>query len=130
MKKITISLMIIGVIVIGLFGYFYLNQDENNNVTNSNKTNNLSSFNKNTTVSEVINNESFKGYGNLIFPVDRTFDSNTRLDDIDDIYIWYNYINDDKTVEIVNYMKEETDSGNQIFYHIYSEEEIEFYFPN
>lgn len=125
MKKITISLMIIGVIVIGLFRYFYLNQDENNNVTNSNKTNNLSSFNKNTTVSEVINNESFKGYGNLIFPVDRTFDSNTRLDDIDDIYIWYNYINDDKTVEIVNYMKEETDSGNQIFYHIYSEEEMD-----
>ena len=113
--------IVILVIVIGLFEYFYMNGDSN---STSGEVNNISSFTKSSTVSEVMNNKSFEGFGNLIFPVDRDFDGNTRLDDIDDIYVWYNYINDDKTVEIVNYMKDEVDAGNQIFYHIYSEDEM------
>ncbi len=119
MKKITINIVIIGVMIVGLFGYF--NRSEENN----HETNQLSHFTKNTKVYDVIYHESFTGFGNLIFPVDRTIDKNTTLDNIDDIYIWYNYINDDKTVEIVNYMKEQVDSGNKIFYPIYSEEEMD-----
>ena len=114
--------IVILVIAIGLFGYFYMNRDSD---STSGEVNNILSFTKSSTVSEVMNNKSFEGFGNLIFPVDRDFDGNTRLDDIDDIYVWYNYINDDKTVEIVNYMKDEVDAGNQIFYHIYSEDEME-----
>ena len=114
--------IVILVIAIGLFGYFYMNRDSD---STSGEVNNILSFTKSSTVSEVMNNKSFEGFGNLIFPVDRDFDGNTRLDDIDDIYVWYNYINDDKTVEIVNYMKDEVDVGNQIFYHIYSEDEME-----
>lgn len=113
--------IVILVIAIGLFGYFYMNRDSD---FTSGEVNNILSFTKSSTVSEVMNNKSFEGFGNLIFPVDRDFDGNTRLDDIDDIYVWYNYINDDKTVEIVNYMKDEVDAGNQIFYHIYSEDEM------
>ena len=113
--------IVILVIAIGLFGYFYMNRD---NDYTSGEVNSILSFTKSSTVSEVMNNNSFEGFGNLIFPVDRDFDGNTRLDDIDDIYVWYNYINDDKTVEIVNYMKDEVDAGNQIFYHIYSEDEM------
>ena len=85
--------------------------------------NDLKSFTKDTLVYDVINNNSFKGFGDLIFPVDRTIDKNMTLEEVGDIYIWYNYINPDKTVEIVNYMKEQVDSGNQIFYDIYTEEE-------
>ena len=113
--------IVILVIAIGLFGYFYMNGDSD---STSGEVNNILSFTKSSTVSEVMNNKSFEEFGNLIFPVDRDFDGNTRLDDIDDIYVWYNYINDDKTVEIVNYMKDEVDAGNQIFYHIYSEDEM------
>lgn len=113
--------IVILVIAIGLFGYFYMNRDSD---STSGEVNNILSFTKSSTVSEVMNNKSFEEFGNLIFPVDRDFDGNTRLDDIDDIYVWYNYINDDKTVEIVNYMKDEVDAGNQIFYHIYSEDEM------
>ena len=47
------------------------------------------------------------------------------LDNLEDIYIWYSYMNTDKTVEIVNYLKEQADSGKQIFYPIYTEEEME-----
>lgn len=85
--------------------------------------NNLKYFTKDTKVIDVINNNSFKGFGNLIFPVDRNIPSNMTLESVGDIYIWYNYIDSDKTVEIVNYMKQEVDSGNKIFYDIYTEEE-------
>ena len=47
-----------------------------------------------------------------------------ELEDVGDIYIWYNYINPDKTVEIVNFLKEEADKGEQVFYNIYTEEEM------
>ena len=85
--------------------------------------NDLKSFTRDTLVYDVINNNSFKGFGDLIFPVDRTIDKSMTLEDVGDIYLWYNYINPDKTVEIVNYMKEQVDSGNQIFYDIYTDEE-------
>lgn len=85
--------------------------------------NNLEYFTKYTKVTDVINNSSFNGFGNLIFPVDRNIPSNMTLEEVGDIYIWYNYIDPDKTVEIVNYMKGQVDSGNKIFYDIYTEEE-------
>ena len=67
----------------------------------------MSHFTKDTKVVDVINNKSFQNFGNLIFPVDRTIDKNMTLEICDDLYIWYNYMNADKTVEIVNYMKEQ-----------------------
>ena len=118
-KKLIILLIIVVIGVIIIFTYFNYRENESNEV------NNINHFNKSTTVGEVMKNISFEGFGNLIFPVDRDFDENTRLDNIDDIYVWYNYINADKTVEIVNYMKDEADSGKQIFYPIYSEEEMQ-----
>ena len=101
----------------GLFRYFNKN-------TTSNGVNHIKTFTKSSTISDVMNNASFVGFGNLIFPVDRPMDGDTRLDDIDDIYIWYNYIDDDTTVDIVNSLKEDADSGNQVFYPIYTEEEM------
>ena len=120
-KKIIIGLIIfIGVILIGGYGLFrYFNKN-----TTSNEVNHIKTFTKSSTISDVMNNASFVGFGNLIFPVDRPIDGDTRLDDIDDIYIWYNYIDDDTTVDIVNSLKEDADSGNQVFYPIYTEEEM------
>lgn len=120
-KKIIIGLIIlIGVILIGGYGLFrYFNKN-----TTSNEVNHIKTFTKSSTISDVMNNASFVGFGNLIFPVDRPMDGDTRLDDIDDIYIWYNNIDDDTTVDIVNSLKEDADSGNQVFYPIYTEEEM------
>lgn len=115
MKRI----FIIFICLILLTGCSKNNRKENDNM------NNLSYFDKNTKVIDVINNKSFDGFGNLIFPVDRKTDNDVTLDNLDDIYVWYNYINSSKTVEIVNYLKNEEDSGKQVFYPIYSEDEIE-----
>lgn len=122
MKKKTIVfiiILILAVIIIGAF--WFINRDDS---SNNREINNISYFTKDSTIGDVINNEAFAGFGNLIFPVDRSYDLDTTLADIDDIYIWYNNIDDDTTVNIVNFLKEESDRGEEVFYPIYTEEEM------
>ena len=80
-------------------------------------------YTEDTKVTDVINDEVFDGYGRLIFPVDMQISDNLTLKNINTILPWYSEINTDKTVEIVNYMKEKASSGQQIFYDIYSDDE-------
>lgn len=72
-------------------------------------------------IQDVIADPSFDEYGRLIFPVDEGYYSGETLKDLR--LTWYSNIDPDKTVEIVNYMKEHADAGDVIFYDIYSEEE-------
>ena len=76
-------------------------------------------------MTDVINDPAFEDYGRLIFPVDRSIDGGLELQDVGDILIWYNNVNPERTVEIVNYMKNQVTSGEQIFYDIYTDEEKE-----
>ncbi len=78
-------------------------------------------FNVNTPVSQVINDPAFGDFGRLIFPVDIGYYSGNTLGDLK--LTWYNNIDPDKTVEIVNYMKEHALKGDTVFYDIYSDEE-------
>lgn len=82
--------------------------------------------NEDTTVGEVISNPAFKDFGRLLFPVDRTVTDDMTLAEISTsrVYTWYNYIQSEKTVEIINTLAENAESGQQIFYSIYSEEEM------
>lgn len=74
-------------------------------------------------VADVIADPAFEGYGRLIFPVDMDIDKDLKLENVSTILPWYSEVNPDKTVEIVNYMKNMAESGQQIFYDIYTEEE-------
>lgn len=116
MKKLNLFIVIVVLLLVA--GCFKVTKKEKQGM------NNMHYFTKDTKVMDVINNKSFENFGKLIFPIDRTIDKNMTLKEAEDLYIWYNYINSDKTVEIVNYMKTQVDSGNPIFYSIYSEEEI------
>jgi acetyl esterase/lipase len=80
-------------------------------------------FHLETKVVDVINDPVFRGYGRLIFPVDRHISRDLALKDIGDILVWYNNVRPERTVEIVNYMKTQAQQGRQIFYDIYSDEE-------
>lgn len=82
-----------------------------------------SEFTKDTKVIDVINAPCFEGYGRLIFPVNAAIDENLTLEHADELLKWYNCINPDKTVEIVNYMKSKAENGEVIFYDIYTDEE-------
>ena len=64
---------------------------------------------------EVINDPTFKGYGRLIFPVDIKIEDDLTLQNIEEILPWYSEINPKRTVEIINYMKNKVQNGNQIF---------------
>lgn len=76
-----------------------------------------------TKVRDVIDLPVFENYGRLIFPVDREIDNKLTLENMDDILPWYNYINPNKTVEIVNYLGQQAALGNKIFFDIYTDEE-------
>ena len=82
---------------------------------------------ENTTVGEVRNMAAFGDFGRLLFPVDRTVSDDMTLKEISNssTYTWYNYIKPEKTVEIVNHLKTTAESGQQIFYNIYTEEEMQ-----
>lgn len=78
-------------------------------------------FTRDTAIAEVIDDPVFDTYGRLIFPVDSSYMSGNTLGELR--LAWYSGIDADKTVEIVNYMKEHAGMGETIFYDIYTEEE-------
>lgn len=83
----------------------------------------LNDFNKNTYIEDVRNDTVFGDYGKLIFPVDTGYYSGDTLEELK--LTWYNNISPDKTVEIVNYLKNHAEAGETVFYDIYTEEEKE-----
>ena len=78
-----------------------------------------------TKIQDVINDPVLGSYGRLIFPVDIKIDDALELQDVENLLPWYSEVNPNRTVEIVNYMKQQVTDGNQIFYDIYSAEEKE-----
>ena len=74
-----------------------------------------------TPISQVIEDPVFGDYGRLIFPVDSGYYSGSTLGDLR--LTWYNNIDPNKTVEIVNYLKQSVQSGRTVFYDIYTDEE-------
>lgn len=76
-----------------------------------------------TKLSEVISDPSFGDYGRLIFSADSGYYGGDTLGTLK--LTWYSNIDPEKTVEIVNYMKDHVDMGETIFYDIYTDEEKE-----
>ena len=79
------------------------------------------SYSVNTKIADVLSDPVFGEYGRLIFPVDSGYYSGDTLGDLR--LTWYNNIDPDKTVEIVNYLKDHAEAGDTIFYDIYTEDE-------
>lgn len=83
-------------------------------------------FTAQTTVGEVIADAAFGDFGRLLFPVDRNVPSDMTLDEASSssVYVYYTNIKAEKTVEIINYLRDEALAGRQIFFRFYSEAEI------
>lgn len=79
-----------------------------------------------TTVGDVINDPAFGDFGRLLFPIDLTVDVSMTLSGISssNTFLWYSNIQPEKTVEIINTLKNRAEAGEQVFYSIYSQEEI------
>ena len=76
-----------------------------------------------TKITEVINDPVFEEYGRLIFPVDEAYYSGDTLGSLR--LTWYNNIDPEETVKIVNTLKSRAESGETVFYDIYTDEEKE-----
>ena len=75
-------------------------------------------YNRQSRISDVMNDPDFGDWGRLIFPANTSYWDGTTLDDLD--LTWYNGIDPDKTVEIVNYFKAHHD---EVFINIYTDVE-------
>lgn len=78
-------------------------------------------YTRESSIADVMADPAFGSYGRLIFPADSGFYSGDTLGNLRPT--WYNNVDPDETVEIVNYMKEHVQAGDTIFYDIYTEEE-------
>ncbi len=79
-----------------------------------------------TTVGEVIANPALGDFGRLLFPVDRDVPDDMTLAQVStsSVYVWYSHIQPDRTVDIVNDVIGRAEQGEQVFYPIYTEEEM------
>ncbi len=78
-------------------------------------------FNASTSIRDVVQDPVFDGYGRLLFPVEEGYWSGSTLGTLQ--LTWYNDIDPDKTVEIVNTLWQRAKAGETIFYDIYTEQE-------
>ena len=80
-------------------------------------------FSMGSKVRDVIRDEAFAGFGRLLFPVDLAIPPQTNLKDLGNYFIWYSYIKPERTVSIVNELKERVLAGETVIYDIYSPQE-------
>ena len=78
-------------------------------------------FTTSTPIQDVMDAPVFAGYGRLLFPVDDWYMSGSTLGDLQ--LTWYNNIDPEETVEIVNTLWQRANAGGTVFYDIYTDEE-------
>lgn len=96
-------------------------EEMRNDMTDTDEIMNRKAFTLDTRIEDVINYPGFGNYGRLIFPVNGSYYSGNTLKDLR--LIWYSNIIPDTTLKVISYLKEKADTGETIFYDIYSEEE-------
>ena len=72
-----------------------------------------------TKICDIISNPRLGDWGRLLFPASEGYWLGDTLGDLQ--LTWYSHINPQKTVEIVRYVTECAENGEQVFYDIYSD---------
>lgn len=83
-------------------------------------------FTEYSTVGDVIGDAAFKNFGRLLFPVYRPLSGKMTLKEVSSsqVYLWYSHIQVEKTLDILNTLKERALEGEQVFYPIYTQREM------
>ncbi len=80
-------------------------------------------FDERTRMDTVKSDPVFGDYGRLLFPVDSGYYSGDTLGELR--LVWYNNIDPEQTVEIVNSLWQRANAGETVFYDIYTDAEKE-----
>lgn len=80
-----------------------------------------SDITQDTRIRDIISDGGMGGWARLLFPADGDYWSGDTLGTLS--LSWYSHISAKKTVEIVRLIKERAESGEQVFFDIYSEDE-------
>lgn len=83
-------------------------------------------FTQVTTVAQVTADPAFKDFGRLLFPVDLSIPGTMTLKQLSSsqVYLWYSHIKTEKTLDILNTLRERSLKGERIFFPIYGEAEM------
>jgi acetyl esterase/lipase len=77
-----------------------------------------------TKVLDIIKNPAFEEFGRFLFPTERGLpDSGMKLSNIGTLLPYHSNIDTDTTARVINYMLDEINKGQSIFYDIYSDGE-------
>lgn len=91
------------------------------NIEGNTASNQLAVYNRSSLIRDVMADSVFGSYGRLLFPVQRGYWSGEILEQLHLTY--YNYIDPDETVAIVNYLHNEAKDNQTIFFDIYTDAE-------
>lgn len=81
----------------------------------------LNLYTKKTKISQIINDSVFETYARLLFPLNKNYYSGDDLENLR--FTWYSHINADKSVEVLNFLRNSALNGEKIFFDIYDESE-------
>lgn len=95
--------------------------NDSNGADNSNEKDTTSPYTRKSKISDVMNDPVFGDYGRLLFPVQSSYWSGSTLESLRLTY--YNYIDPDETVAIVNYLHNQAKDKQTIFFDIYTDAE-------
>lgn len=76
------------------------------------------------TIRDVVNHPAFEGFGRFILPLDRgRYDMDMPLENVASLLPYHSNVDPVAAVNTINYMIDEVDSGETIFYDFYTEQE-------
>src|SRR5574344_248769 len=81
-------------------------------------------FSPKTTVGEALSYPAFEGFSHLLLPNVKTMDLSVHLDELQKIMNIHHNVTTQNTLESLDYIAHEVEEGRQVFFSIYSPEEI------
>ena len=87
--------------------------------------NDVTHFSIDDTISDVIHQPLFTGFGQFILPLERGYDENMPLSGVSTLLPYHSHIDPQAAVDTMNHMLDEVAAGKTIFYPIYDDSKMQ-----